>query len=516
VRSIPITLEAYSTQTFESSFYFPQVGNFGLYPARASSDGKSVASAPLVTFQVVKELSKKDKTSWAWISQNGTDKDVFNYLNANNLNRTDLNQIAFRLRKENEGGSGKSFYDRLLKQLDTRFHYHNTMWAYAFYHEDKKRFSEYLAKSSFANQSGLWIESPLLNLDPVDRKWYEQLEYAPLVHARAHRLGKERRILNDRLREQYLRLLDVLKYKPALSQQDHLILTYYLFAQDRIEEGLAHFDKIDRKKVQEKLQYDYFAVNAAFYRLEIDKAEKIAKTYQNYSIDRWNKLFAEALAHLSEAKAILDPQVVDKEERDQQMDQLADTEPSFSFEFVDDQIRLEYKNIENAQVRFYPMEVELLFSRQPFAKNDADHFTLVSPDGEDAIKIGKGSKQTTYPLPEKYRRQNVMIEIEAGGKRKALAYYANRLNTEVTEEYGRIRVLDKITGKPLPKVYVKTYARMNNGQVRFYKDGYTDLRGKFEYASLNTDDLDQVQRFALLVIDPEAGAQIEEAQPPAR
>ena len=77
-------------------------------------------------------------------------------------------------------------------------------------------------------------------------------------------------------------------------------------------------------------------------------------------------------------------------------------------------------------------------------------------------------------------------------------------------------MLDQITGKPLPKVYVKTYARMNNGQVRFYKDGYTDLRGKFEYASLNTDDLNQVQRFALLVIDPVAGAQIEEAQPPAR
>jgi hypothetical protein len=166
VRSIPITLEAYSTQTFESSFYFPQVGKFGLYPARASSNGKSVASAPLITFQVVKELSKKDKTSWAWISQNGTDKDALNYLNANNLNRTDLNQIAFRLRKENEGGSGKSFYDRLLKQLDTRFHYQNTMWSYAFYHRDMDRFSEYLTKSSFANQCGLWIESPLLKLDP--------------------------------------------------------------------------------------------------------------------------------------------------------------------------------------------------------------------------------------------------------------------------------------------------------------------------------------------------------------
>jgi hypothetical protein len=516
VRSIPITLEAYSTQTFESSFYFPQVGNFGLYPARASSDGKSVASAPLVTFQVVKELSKKDKTSWAWISQNGTDKDVFNYLNATNLNRTDLNQIAFRLRKENEGGSGKSFYDRLLKQLDTRFHYQNTMWSYAFYHRDLDRFSEYLTKSSFANQCGLWIKSTLLNLDPADRKWYEQLEYAPLVHARAHRLGKERRILNDRLRGQYLRLLDVLKYKPKLNQQDHLMLTYYLFAQDRIEEGLAHFDQVERNRIQEKLQYDYFAVNAAFYRLEIDKAEKIAKTYENFSIDRWQKLFDEALAHIREAKAILDPKIVDEDERDQQIDQLADTEPAFSFEFVDDQIRIEHKHIENARVRFFPMEVELLFSRQPFAKNEADHFTLVSPDGEETIALKKADMQTTYRLPEKYRRKNVMIEIEAGGKRKAQAYYANRLNTELTPEYGRVRILDKITRKPLPKVYVKTYVRMNNGDVRFYKDGYTDLRGKFEYASLNTDDLDQVQRFALLIIDPKAGAQIEEAPPPTR
>jgi hypothetical protein len=162
------------------------------------------------------------------------------------------------------------------------------------------------------------------------------------------------------------------------------------------------------------------------------------------------------------------------------------------------------------------MEVELLFSRQPFAKNDADHFTLVSPDGEETIALKPGAMETTYRLPEKYRRQNVMIEIEAGGKRKAQAYYANRLSTEVTPDYGRVRILDKITGKPLPKVYVKAYARMNNGDIRFYKDGYTDLRGKFEYASLNTDDLDQVERFALLVIDPDAGAQIEEAPPPSR
>jgi hypothetical protein len=208
--------------------------------------------------------------------------------------------------------------------------------------------------------------------------------------------------------------------------------------------------------------------------------------------------------------------VVDNKERDQQMDQLADTEPTFSFEFTDDRIRLTHQNIGTARIRYYPMEVELLFSRQPFAKNDADHFTLVSADGEETIELPNGKKDTLHRLPEKYRRMNVMVEIEAGGTRKAQAFYANRLRTEVAAEYGRIRVLDKVTGKPLPQVYIKTYARMKDGKIRFYKDGYTDLRGKFEYASLNTDDLDQVSRFALLVIDPEAGAQIEEASPPTR
>jgi len=35
---------------------------------------------------------------------------------------------------------------------------------------------------------------------------------------------------------------------------------------------------------------------------------------------------------------------------------------------------------------------------------------------------------------------------------------------------------------------VKVYARLKGGKVRFFKDGYTDLRGKFDYASLNSSD----------------------------
>ncbi len=69
---------------------------------------------------------------------------------------------------------------------------------------------------------------------------------------------------------------------------------------------------------------------------------------------------------------------------------------------------------------------------------------------------------------------------------------------------------------PLPATYVKVYARHTGGLVRFYKDGYTDLRGRFDYVTLSTDDLDRVERFAILVASDDAGATVLEADPPPR
>ena len=72
------------------------------------------------------------------------------------------------------------------------------------------------------------------------------------------------------------------------------------------------------------------------------------------------------------------------------------------------------------------------------------------------------------------------------------------------------------TGKPLAKVYVKVYAQMQDGTVKFYKDGYTDLRGRFDYTSLSTNELDFVKKFSLLVLSEEHGAVVREASPPQR
>ena len=55
---------------------------------------------------------------------------------------------------------------------------------------------------------------------------------------------------------------------------------------------------------------------------------------------------------------------------------------------------------------------------------------------------------------------------------------------------------------------------MQNGSVRFYKDGYTDLRGRFDYGSLSTGGIDQVRKFSILVMSDTHGALVREADPP--
>jgi hypothetical protein len=97
-----------------------------------------------------------------------------------------------------------------------------------------------------------------------------------------------------------------------------------------------------------------------------------------------------------------------------------------------------------------------------------------------------------------------------------VAHYAHDLAVELLEAFGQVRVLAAASRAPLAATYVKVYARMRGGGVQFYKDGYTDLRGRFDYATLSTDDLSRVERFALLVVSDAAGATVLEAGPPPR
>ena len=68
---------------------------------------------------------------------------------------------------------------------------------------------------------------------------------------------------------------------------------------------------------------------------------------------------------------------------------------------------------------------------------------------------------------------------------------------------------DAAGGKPLSKVYVKVYARLADGSVKFH----TDVRGRFDDASVSTPERQAVERFAVPVLGDDRGAVIREATP---
>jgi hypothetical protein len=115
----------------------------------------------------------------------------------------------------------------------------------------------------------------------------------------------------------------------------------------------------------------------------------------------------------------------------------------------------------------------------------------VSPNFSQAIELPAGKTTLVVDVPEKYRNANVYVEVLApgGGLSKCKTLYSHSLSVQVIDNYGQVKVTAKNTARPLPMTYVKVYSRMKNGTTQFYKDGYTDRRGRFDYASLSTSKL---------------------------
>lgn len=509
-RSVHMNLEPYNTQTFDYYFYFPAQGQYAHFPVHVSQNEQLLAFAEPAPLKVVNELSTIDRDSWEYVSQYASADEVLKFLRERNLQEVALQRIAFRMKD-------KAFFEQVLEVLRSRYLYDHTLWSYSVFHNEAGSIQEFLEHADgFVSQCGMLLESPLLTIRPVHRGLYEHMEYRPLVNARTHQLGAQREILNDRFHAQYHRLMKLLSYRRVLNDEDRMAVTYYLLLQDRIEEALAQFAQVNRENLETQLQYDYCAAYLAFYTEELQTARDVVARYEEYPVDRWRRRFVAVKQQLDEIERNQNVAVVDPEDRTQQQTQLAASESSFDFTVESRQVRIDYQNLDKVRVNYYLMDIELLFSRSPFAQHHSDQFSQIRPNQTQEVELPDDASTHTFNLPEALHNSNVLVEIVGDGRTKSQAYYANSLRVQVIENYGQVHVTKQQTGRPLPKVYVKVYARLKDGSVEFYKDGYTDLRGRFDYTSLSTNTLDFVQQFSLLILSDQDGAVVREAAPPQR
>ena len=516
-KTVPLDLEPYHTQTAEYFFYFPTPGQYTHFPVHVAKNETLIAATAAVTLNVVDKPTTIDTGSWEFISQNGSTEDVLRFLDTHNIAAVNLDRIAWRMRDV-------EVFTAVVTKLSQRHVYHQTLWSYALKHNRPAAAREFLSHADLIiNECGGRLSSPLLTIDPVARRTFEHLEYKPLVNARTHVLGKRRQIVNDRFHAQYHRTLKQLSYERTLKDDDLLTVTYYLLLQDRVEEAIASFARVNVDKISTKMQYDYCAAYLDFFTDDHQQARTIAAKYIDHPVDRWRQTFAAITAQLDEAELKEPPSGIEPD-RNQQTAQLAATEPSLDLTVEARQIKIDYQNLQQVRVNFYEMDVELQFSHSPFAQQFRGQFSSIKPNLSIDVALEEGAKADaktkhapltkTIPLPAALQNKNVLVEVVGAGLTKTQAYYSHSLSVQVIENYGHLKVTHQTTGQPVPKAYVKVYAQLSDGRVKFYKDGYTDLRGRFDFASLNTNDLDVAVKFSLLIISEEFGAVVREATPP--
>jgi hypothetical protein len=540
--SSSVRLEPYTTKTFEYYFYFPATAGdkkFPHFPVNVAINGFVAGAAKPFEFNVVAKLTQVDKASWDYISQYGSEDDVFTFLEQNNLAALAFPRVAWRCHNA-------AFFKKLTVFLGAHHVWDATIYSYALLHNDREALREWiLHRNDFVAQCGPYFASPLVVIDPIERRAYEHLEYSPLVNQRAHRLGSEVRIANPAVLDQYQRLLAILAHKTALNDADNMSVSYYLFLQDRVEEALTRFHSVDPKNLPTRLQHDYFKCYAGFYESNLAEARGVAANYSDYPVARWRLLFAEVTNQLDEIEG--KPSKIekgDKPDREKQQTELAASEPTFDFKVENKSLALTYRNLTEVAVNYYLMDPEFSFSSNPFVSEDASRFSIIKPNKTTTQALPKGKDALEVALPAEFAKANVLVEIVAAGQRKAQAHHANTLKLTLTENYGRLEARDSTNNRAVSKAYVKVYARLGNGTVRFFKDGYTDLRGRFDYASLNgggeavpmpepmprqagapTNGLDyqmlkpselpQVETFAILILSDTNGAATREVAPPS-
>ena len=95
-----------------------------------------------------------------------------------------------------------------------------------------------------------------------------------------------------------------------------------MLLQDRIEQAMEHFEKVESKDIAGSMPYAYCDAYLDLYREKPDRALKKAQKWVDYPVDRWRKKFENIVAMVKEIENG-STSIVDDQDRTQQQDQLA-------------------------------------------------------------------------------------------------------------------------------------------------------------------------------------------------
>ncbi|MBN8460011.1 MAG: hypothetical protein J0M04_19460 [Verrucomicrobia bacterium] len=488
-------LEPYGVLNLELACYFPAAGEFATYPLHVSSDDTVLAHTATRVIRVSNKPEPRDAATWSVLAAEGTTQAVLERLRTENLGTIDLSEIRWRLKD-------REVFLKVAAILRERMHHSPAVAAYGFLHNDPQSMRDYLENSTAVTQLGQWLDSPLLTVRPRPHHDWRTLEFDPVVNPRAHRFTAASRLTHEAAREHYHAFLDQLAWKPALDAADQLTLTAFLLLQDRVAEALARFDRIDPKKLASRMHYDYLQAVVLCYREQPDAARAIAlTTVPKLPPGLWRERFQAVIDQTAEIAELTGDAAAAKPAP------AAPAEPRIELAMDgSNKIRIAHRGVDEADLRIFGVDLEMLFTKDPFLTGDTGGPPAIRPNRILTVPLAKDGSGTTIELPPDLPPGNLLIDARAGGAKQLKVLDSAALDIRRFAADRTLQVLDAASHRPLPKTYVKVYVRTASGETVFHKDGYTDLRGKFDYLTHTATDPSTIQQLAILVSHPEKGA----------
>ncbi|CAO3614855.1 unnamed protein product [Cunninghamella blakesleeana] len=612
-----IRIKPYSTwREVIGSFYFPEKGNFHHFAVTIGEQRKSTYNTnsnedPLILLnqtqpislvvsnindglndmssQINNEGGRSSHLSWLSLNNTASDNDVITFVeryDTSKLKQLDWSLVHWRM-------LNSPFARSLLTVLVKHKFYVKSIYAYGLYHRFSDIISDLLEQEgqSLLKYIGINFESSLIKLRPYEHEYLKILDYYPAVNARAHCLGSYIEIINKEFYNQYNQFLNYLNQGITRKFNDYVIFSIYLLIQGRIHEAKRIFEIAESIKHQEEeednnelayIQADYLKAYLAT-RIKVDETVDIAllkeyvQKYKSCASLRWQKQGQSMndLVNQLENGIHVDPSSFSDENDNDHYNKSISSDPVFDFTIKNNQVVIRYANLTQCQVRFYKINVEVMFSNQPFLnktdntsdyswvkanhKETIDLTTEQLIDDTSIMQIDDNDEENGFEWigVQKVKRQrhvvpipltgNVLVEVSAHGKTQCQTHLSHSLTVHVSEQYGVARVLKPTNNnndddddqsqqqKPLSGVYVKAYVKLDNGKVEFWKDGYTSLTGVFDYISVTQGNgllgnsssspsyssnqtlkniMKKVKKFSLLFTSEEFGVVTKEAYPP--
>jgi hypothetical protein len=298
------------------------------------------------------------------------------------------------------------------------------------------------------------------------------------------------------------------------------------------------------------LQYDYLWAylslcveiqtdsSARDLALDLAGIRKILNRYRDYPVERWSKMFKGMQQYVDEIEQSLaepGPGSESQQPKDEgssiQEQNIATTttneeeneddnapEVPITVDFKigsENTVIVRHRGVTEITVEYYSIDAETMFTASPLTlsdqgesesdsgspkssstndSNSSNSYRLVKPNGIDTHSVKRTASKDgvlTIPIPPQYLNTNVMISVSTSppaATRTWKAYYSQTILIQCLEKTGILKVISKTDGRPIRGGYVKVYAEMKEGHgvTEFWKDGYTDLVGRFAYAQVST------------------------------